>query len=333
MKKITLEKIARTVGVSKVAVYNALNDKKGVSEELRSKIKDYAKANGYINKSSLIEAKNKKFLYFISQDFFLTPSEQYYSTIFYFISAECNKANSLLQIAFIEPENTIEKMNKVISFYKPDGLFVVGEIDSSIIMFTEKLNIPIVFIDYYNPLFDSNYVYVDNYHLSYTLTKYLISKGHKEIGFVGNINKTAAIADRYFGYEKALTEQNYEIIKAWHININLEKNEDIAILTAILPEELPTAFICHCDAAAQRLYTALALRGIKVSEDISIISFDNTSLCDNLLPKLTSAGPQKDYYAKKAFNIMIDCLNNKNKNFKIQIRTNLVERDSVKDIS
>ncbi|MDD4077823.1 MAG: substrate-binding domain-containing protein, partial [Bacilli bacterium] len=99
-----------------------------------------------------------------------------------------------------------------------------------------------------------------------------------------------------------------------------------------LPGELPTAFICHCDAAAQRLYTILALKGLKVPDDISIISFDNTPLCDNLMPKLTSAGPQKDYYAKKAFNLMIECLNNKNKVFQKQIQTDLVERESVKYI-
>jgi len=76
MGKITLEAIAKTIGVSKVSVYNALNDKKGVSEALRVKIKNHAKSLGYINKQSLIEAKNKKFLFFINQDFFLTPSEQ-----------------------------------------------------------------------------------------------------------------------------------------------------------------------------------------------------------------------------------------------------------------
>ncbi|MDD4389087.1 MAG: LacI family DNA-binding transcriptional regulator [Bacilli bacterium] len=332
MGKITLEAIAKTIGVSKVSVYNALNDKKGVSEALRVKIKNHAKSLGYINKQSLIEAKNKKFLFFINQDFFLTPSEQYYSTIFYFISAECNKNNSILQIAFIETENTIEKMKEVIAFFKPDGLFIVGEINTSIFKFTESINIPTVFIDYYNPLFDSNFVYVDNYHLSYMISNYLIAKGHKNIGFVGNINKTASIADRYFGYLKALTAAKFPINNQWHININLEKNEETGDIVSTLPGELPTAFICHCDAAAQRLYTILALKGLKVPDDISIISFDNTPLCDNLMPKLTSAGPQKDYYAKKAFNLMIECLNNKNKVFQKQIQTDLVERESVKYI-
>jgi LacI family transcriptional regulator len=333
IEKVTLERIAREIGVSKVSVYYALNDKKGVSEKLRAEIKQYAKALGYVSKQSMVEAKNKRFLFFINQDFFLTPSEQYYSTIFYFISAECNKNNSLLQIAFIENENTIHKMKELIAFFKPDGLFIAGEIDENIYQFSSKASVPVVFIDNYNPLYENSNAYVDNYHLSYTVCNYLISKGHQKIGFIGNINKTSSIADRYFGYLKSLVSARLPINKDWHININIEKCAVTSEILAALPENLPSAFICHCDAAAQRLYTALALKGLKIPDDISVISFDNTPLCDNLMPKLTSAGPQKEYYAKKAFNLMIECLNNRNKVFQKQIKTVLAERDSVRDLT
>ena len=39
-KKVRLEQIAEAVGSSIVTVSNALNDRKGVSEELRSRIKE-----------------------------------------------------------------------------------------------------------------------------------------------------------------------------------------------------------------------------------------------------------------------------------------------------
>ena len=53
-------KIAREIGVSKVSVYYALNDKKG-QRKLRAEIKQYAKALGYVSKQSMVEAKNKGF--------------------------------------------------------------------------------------------------------------------------------------------------------------------------------------------------------------------------------------------------------------------------------
>jgi len=326
MKKVTLQTMADAIGVSKVAVYKALNNQKGVSEELRKKIQEYARAVGYKTKVVQREVKNKKFLFFVNQDFFLTLSEQYYSTIFYFLSAECNKTNNVLQIAFLESENTLEKIKYAISSYRPDGIFFAGEVKKEIMEYIQKISIATVFIDYYTPLYDLNFVYVDNFHLSYQLTKYLIDKGHRQIGFVGNISKTSAVADRFLGYQKALIENNIPINHDWHINANIEKSNDVVDLNL---KEYPTAFVCHCDAAARWIYTALAVKGKKVPEDVSVISFDNTPLCETLFPKLTSAGPKKDYYAKKSFQAMISCLSIGVKLQQIRISVELMERNSI----
>ncbi len=329
MAKVTLEKIALEIGCSKVAVYKALSDKKGVGEELRARIKAYAETVGYVRHPSLLEAKNKKFIFFISQDFFLMPSEQYYSTIFYFLSAECNKSSSLLQIAFLEPQKTFERMEAVIASYKPDGIFIAGQIDEAIMKRLDRIVPATIVVDYFSPVYPGNYVYVDNFHLSYVLTRYLIGKGHARIGFVGDVTKTSSIADRYFGYLKALTEAGIKPDADWHVNVNIERNVDVPVISF---KNLPTAFLCHCDAAAQWMYTSLAIKGLRIPDDVSVVSFDNTPLCDSLMPKLTSAGPQKDYYAKKAFGAMLEVLANPNRNVHVPIKTNLVERGSVKSI-
>jgi len=328
MPKVTLESIASKMGVSTVAVFKALNDEKGVSDDLRKKIKAYAKTVGYESKASRLGINKKKFLFFIKQDFFLTPSEQFYSMIFYYLNTECSQTNSTLQVAFIEPEHTLEKIKAKIAAFDPDGIFLASEVSAEILAYFEPLPIPTVFIDYFSPLFSCNYVYVDNFQVSYMLTKYLINKGHRRIGFVGDISKTGAIADRYFGYLKALNEEKLSYAKEWHINENIERSNDIVPLPALT--SMPTAYICHCDSAAQRLYTLLAMKGLHVPSEVSVVSFDNNSLCDILMPKLTSIGPHKDSYAKRAFAVMVDALKNKHTN--IQIKSHLVERDSVRPI-
>ena len=330
MAKITLEKIAKDIGVSKVAVHKALHNKEGVSDELRDKIKEHADKLGYTVKSKTSEIKNKKFIFFVNQDFFMTLSEQYYSIIFNFLSSECGDTNSFLQIAFLEDDNKLDKIKHVIASFHPDGIFFAGEVDNEIISYMNKIDIPSVYIDYYNPVFDSNFVYVDNYHLSYTLTHYLIKKGHTKIGFVGDITQTSSIADRFFGFRKAMNEANLSIEPDWHVNINIEKNYDVYDLEF---RNMPTAFVCHCDAAAQWVYTYLGIKGLKIPDDVSIISFDNTLLCNNLVPKLTSAGANKEQFAKKAFSVMTSCIRNPNKKQQLQVKTELIERESVRKLS
>lgn len=95
---------------------------------------------------------------------------------------------------------------------------------------------------------------------------------------------------------------------AYHINCNIETATSFL---DILPEKLPTAFVCQCDSTAHTLYIALRYRNLNVPNDISVISFDDTPLCKSLNPPLSSYGIQKDKIAKSAFFAMIDLLNHK----------------------
>ena len=60
-KKVRLEQIAEEVGSSIVTVSNALNDRKGVSEELRNRIKEKAKELGYETSETPVQMKNKSY--------------------------------------------------------------------------------------------------------------------------------------------------------------------------------------------------------------------------------------------------------------------------------
>jgi LacI family transcriptional regulator len=324
MNKPTLKSISNKLGISSVAVFKALNNQSGVSEVLRRKIKAYAKTIGYVGMSSGQGLNNKRFMFFVNQDFFLTPSEQFYSSIFYFLSSECINSNCILQVFFVEPNHPLEKLKNTITAFDPDGIFYACQVSDQILKYIEDSIIPSIIIDYYSPQYACNYVYVDNYQVSYQLTKYLIEKGHQRIGFVGDINKTASVADRYFGFQKALLEAGLTFDPTWHINENIEHRKDILELPL---GELPTAFICHCDSAAQRLYTTFAVKGIIIPDQVSVISFDNTSLAESLMPRLTSVGPQKDNYAKKAMAGMLEAI--KNKHISIQVKSHLSERESV----
>ncbi|MGN6711093.1 LacI family DNA-binding transcriptional regulator [Anaerocolumna jejuensis] len=58
-KTVKLEDIAKKLGVSTVSVSKALSDQKGVSENMREKIKHLADEMGYV-KSISTEKHNKK---------------------------------------------------------------------------------------------------------------------------------------------------------------------------------------------------------------------------------------------------------------------------------
>ena len=73
-----------------------------------------------------------------------------------------------------------------------------------------EIGIPYIFMDFYDEHNAVDSVVSDSVYGSYLLTDYLIKKGHKKIGFVGDIYATSSILDRYIGYYKALVQNHLE---------------------------------------------------------------------------------------------------------------------------
>jgi LacI family transcriptional regulator len=213
------------------------------------------------------------------------------------------------------------------SAFKPDGVFFACELSPQILKYMEKSEMPAIFIDIYSPLYSCNFIYVDNYQASYMLTHYLIGKGHKRIGFVGDISKTTSISDRYFGYVKAMNEAGLSVNPQWHTNQNIERVPSIPPLPL---DHMPTAYNCHLRSAAKKLYTSLSVNGLRVTEDVSVVSFDNTTLSDNFDAQADLNRPAQGQHGPQSF--LGHGRRHQRQTVGVQIRSHLVERDSVRTI-
>ncbi len=315
MKRTTLEDIGKVLGISKVAVHKALCGKDGISAGLKNKILATALEMGY-SKCEKGVSYGLNFIYAVKKHYFLNCFEQLYSPLYYYLNKELAKTKSRLDIVFLEDkeEDSKEIIYGIINNPKTDGIFFAGEADRDMLKHLSGAKTPFLFIDYYSVLYNYNYLYIENYQLSYTITQYLISSGHKNIGFAGDISCSTVTADRYLGYQKALIENGITQCKDWHIDKNIERLSDIK---GLLPKKPPTAYICNCDLAAYKLYTACGLCGLKIPDDVSVISFGNTALCESISPPLTSAGINKETMAKKACAAMYDIISDSSKQVNI----------------
>lgn len=331
MKKISMDEIAKKLNISKVTVHKALTNQKGVSEKKRELIISTAKYLGYKYTYGYFK-RNCNFLYLSRKLFFMTSPEDFYTKIFDSLKSFC-KIYSCSITTYLIDENIDEfKLSSIKNQnVKYDGIFCGGEMPRIVFDELTKLKIPIVCIDYYSPLYKFNYVYLDNYYDSYLLTEYLIKKGHKKIGFIGHLRYASSLTDKYFGFRKALLDNKFIFNKEWHINENMNTTTRYNI---DLPDNnLPTAFVCNCDAVAQKLYLDLKFKKIRIPEDISVVSFDATNIIYELTPKLTSIGINKNIFGEKAFFVMQNNLVNHYNNQKIIIPNVIIEQDSVLDIN
>lgn len=276
-KSIKLSDIAEELNISAVSVSNALNGKKGVSDELRQKVFDTAEELGYTRsgrKSEEKPAKQYTIGVVVAEKYIRQQGLSFYMCIYQeIVLAALNKnCMTLLEVLDSAGEEKY-KMPELLSSGKADGVIILGEMKRPYtVLLKERSAVPIVFLDYYDNTPDTDFIISDSYNGMYAMTRLLIKEGFSEIGFVGKVLDTSSITDRFLGYRKALQERNIEIREDWIIS---EARENNRIKELKLPSRMPEAFVCHCDVAAKRLIDKLRKEGYRIPGDVGIVGFDN----------------------------------------------------------
>ena len=152
------------------------------------------------------------------------------------------------------------------------GLILLGEPSRPYYRKIAQSGTPVVFLDFYDEQASADAVVGDNTYGAFRLTSHLIRLGHREIGFVGNIQATASIMDRFLGYCRAMLMNNLPVWQEW---ILPDRELTGGLFTPALPEKLPSAFVCNCDMTARLMIAALREKGYRVPEDISVTGFDD----------------------------------------------------------
>lgn len=98
------------------------------------------------------------------------------------------------------------------------------------------------------------------------------------------------------------------------------------------PTKRPTAIIAYNDQLAIRIIAMIHDLGLRVPEDISVMGFDDFQLSQYLSPRLTTMTHEKQRMGQDAAKLLIQKINH-HKVASIIYRPELIERDSVKDLS
>lgn len=287
-KAVKLADIAEKLNVSTVTVSKALSDQKGVSEEMRGKIKQLAEEMGYVPPSASRKIKVQKSynIGVLIGERFLDKYDSFYWQMYQMVTT---KAVSKECFTMLEVVNSRDEegllMPKLIQEEKVDGIIVIGRLSEEYLNFLDKeAGVPQVYLDFYDEKKECDAVISDSFYGMYRLVNYLFAMGHTRIAYVGTLLATGSITDRYFGYAKSLMEHGQEIRKDWVLDDRRKEDGYIdAEHLMELPEDMPTAFACNCDLTASELIKKLRAAGYRVPEDISVVGYDNylyPGLCD-----------------------------------------------------
>lgn len=338
--KVTMKDIAKKLNVSINAVSIALNDKPGVSDEMRLLILKTADEMGYINeKRKYLSVFSKSNIAIMMQSYY-ADTGHFYSIVLRSIVEEAKSLGYFSIMNYFDDSNM--ELPECIVDRKVAGIVIVGKISDMNLNQLKQTGIPIVLVDF-TSLYDScDCVLTHNKQGGYMISDYVIQKGYRKIGFFGDLNYSLSFQDRFIGYKEALIHHQIindyfddEYIKKYSFLENIEKyiinNQIDEVVKILKSKELPDVLICANDSNAFAVIKALVQMGLRVPIDIGVTGFDDTPLCEKFIPPLTTVQVQKEGMGKEAVARLVDRIQRKDYPKKTELLSvKIIERASVK---
>ena len=330
MKNVTMRDIGAALGVSTVTISKALSGKEGVSDAVREKIIETARQMGYRYSAPQADDTGRIIGILIADRFFSAPS--FYFSMYRALLKELAEAGMLgvLEIISDQDEQGLV-MPTAVTIQRASGFVLVGQFSADYVSAILETNLPAVLLDFTCDGPDVDAVTSDGQSGAYQLTRYLIEHGHRKIGFVGSVEGTTSIMDRYSGFLRAMMQFALPVREEWVIpDRDAEGHYDGHFP---FPDELPTAFVCNNDMLACTVAEVLEKRGCRVPEDVSLVGFDDFVYGKHARPLTTYAVDQQ-----RMAQVTVRRLRNRvREGMEGPLRTSVggwfVERDSVMDLN
>ena len=281
---ITISDIARLAGVAKSTVSRYLNGGI-VGEETRSKLDRIIKETGYAPNAfaQSLKAKKTNIVGAIVPRLDSFASSQ----ILIGIDEELREENYQLLIS-----NTSQSIHREIeSIYtlakqKAAGIILLAtEITQEHLEAFKEINIPVIIMGQRED--DIHSVIHDDYAAAYDMGKYILSKGHKKIAYLGVTEKDISVGvNRKEGIKKAMEEIKDCEVKYYETGFKMESALTEAL--EIIDSYNPTIIACATDNIAMGTLKAANLKGIKVPSELSITGFGGYDVTEIIHPTLAT---------------------------------------------
>ncbi len=329
-KTVRMSDIAKRLNVSIVTVSKALAGKDGVSEELRNEIRRIAAEMGYQKKIVKNEVPAQGFTVgILTSRRYIEKGHSFYWTLYERCLHHLELHGHIgILVVISEQEEREQKLPRLIVDGRLDGMIVMGNFSDTYRDQLVASRVPLVAMDSFNAKYAQDSVISDGYYGMYNIVHYLLEMGHRDIMFVGSVNETSSIMDRYYGFCRAMREADI-VVDARHVLPDRDEEGKIQISLHEL-EKLPTAFACNCDATAYTLLNLLKERKVRVPEDVSIVSFDNFILSELAVPQITTYAVDVEQMSKESVRQVIRRVQSPNAPIRRTVVSgSIVKRDSV----
>jgi len=331
---ITIKELANLANTSTATVSRVLSNKPGVAEARRQKILELAQRLGYSPNRiarSLATQKSQS-LGFIAADL----ANPVYIDFLHRVQTYLEEQEYAVLVA--DSKRDIEKEKENVSLMREhcvDGLIIFPvhdwnvETDVEHFMNLKMVNFPFILmgkVDGYG--FD--YVSSEEIETGKKIVAELAKHGHQRIGFVGRTQSNRAVQERFLGVELGVKETGIKMSEEFIVD--WAQNYDDQIKKMLSSKNPPTALVMVNDISGLIAYRPIVEMGLKIPDDVSVISFGEGDFSPHLNPPLSGTRSQTDEVAKVALDILMKKIDTPGANDPVnqrEIPQNIIVRESI----
>ena len=308
--KATLKQIAKELNVSVSTVSKALNDSPEISEQTKTKIKEYAKLKNYKPNVIGLNLKNRK----TKTIGVIIPNilNSFFAKVFSGIEkvADAKGYNVIMCISNESLEKEAHTL-EMLSNGTIDGFILSvseeAQKQNNYDHFKEIINdgTPIVMFDRIAEGIDCDKVIVDDFDSALDSTQRLIDLGCKNIALLSSVDNLSVGKLRFEGYLKALEQNNIPVNTNLIIRTDSEEDLKVQMEEVFAKNKIDGIFALEENDSVAALRMGLK-KGYKIPEELCIIGFADGILASRRLsPSLTTVSQHGIEIGEEAAKLLI----------------------------
>ena len=312
----TIRDIAKLANVSPATVSRVLNNDESIQIPAKTKkrIFEAAEKLAYTKHrhKRRVKPDNKRIAiihwYTIEQE----VNDPYFISIRMGIQHECQENDLDFDVIYND-----QHIRKNIASKDYHGVIVLGTFDDETKDFVESIHENVVYANTRDMRFNYDSVHVDFRSLTRHVLRYLLSKNHKKIGYLGGreyikSTKEFRVDPRELEFQEVMYQNNLYESKYFKVGqYSIESGYTLANkLINENHENLPTALFCGNDSIAIGATRAIQEHKLKIPDDVAIFSVNDIPTLQYTSPSLSTVKIYTEFMGALAVRLLVEQMNN-----------------------
>ncbi|MEO7493817.1 MAG: LacI family DNA-binding transcriptional regulator [Massilia sp.] len=304
----TMYDVARVAGVSAMTVSRVINNNANVADATRAKVLAVIDSLNYqVNLAARAARTGTSCVGLL----YSNPSAAFLSSFVVGAMEQCSKSGAQLILEHCPDSRSQRSAIDRLIANGADGILVPPPLCDSLsaLKHLDQIGMPTVAIATGKPSARMSAVRINDYEAALTMTRYLLSLGHTDIGFIKGDPKHTPAQLRYKAFVDAMAIAGLEVPPSRVTQGMFTYRSGLEAARELLGKtRRPTAIFASNDDMAATVVAVAHGMQLEVPRDLSVCGFDDTPVATTVWPELTTIHQPIGDMARAAVELVLDLM-------------------------